>query len=676
MNRLQKETSPYLQQHAHNPVDWYPWSEEAFEKAKREDKPILVSIGYSTCHWCHVMERESFENEDIAAIMNKNFINIKVDREERPDIDAIYMEAVQIMTGSGGWPLNCFLLPDKRPFFGGTYFPIEARQNRPSWTQVLQNLTEAYKNQKKQVVEQAEKLTNYIHDADNRLLNNNLVITENKLFDKNSLHLIYNTIRERFDRVEGGFGAAPKFPASMTLKFCLDYYYFTNNSEALEQVELSLDKMVQGGIYDQVGGGFSRYATDKAWLVPHFEKMLYDNALLVNLLADAYKLTKKELYKEAIEETLTFVKREMWLAEGGFYAAQDADSEGVEGKYYVWTKEEIDTILGENSDLFCRFYDVTENGNWEHSNILWRKESYESFAKANKIDLNDFKSTMKTCREQLFQIRNKRIKPSLDDKILLNWNALMATAFAKAYIALDNEEYLNIAIQNVKFLLKTFESDNFFYHTYKEGKRQHQAFLDDYAFLIEALLQLFEVTQNTEYLKKADKLTEFVINEFYDENSKLFFFTSANQTDLITRTKDLYDNALPSGNSTMVHNLQQLGILLGKEDYKEMAYAMLQQVKTSIEKYPTSFAKWASAIQNTVYPLHEIAIIGNDAFEKSKLLSQQFIPNRVIMATKVENDDFPLLQGKSIGKETLIFVCRGYACQLPVKNIEEVLAIV
>lgn len=675
MNRLSKETSPYLLQHAHNPVDWYPWGEEAFAKAKREDKPILVSIGYSTCHWCHVMERESFENKEIAAIMNENFINIKVDREERPDVDAIYMEAVQIMTGSGGWPLNCFLLPDKRPFFGGTYFPPEARHNRPSWTQVLQNLTSAYQNQKEQVIEQAEKLTNYIQDADNRLLNN-LVATANETFDENSLHLIYNTIRERFDRVEGGIGSAPKFPASMTLKFCLDYYYFTNIPEALTQVELSLDKMIQGGIYDQIGGGFARYATDKAWLIPHFEKMLYDNALLVNLLADAYQLTKKELYKETIEETLTYVKREMWSAEGVFFAAQDADSEGVEGKFYVWSKDEIDTILGKKSDLFCRFYGVSKNGNWEHTNILWRKESYEIFAKANKINVNELKSTMKTCREQLFEVRDKRIKPSLDDKILLNWNALMATAFVKAYKALNDENYLNIAVQNVDFLFKTFDNETHFYHTYKDGKRQHQAFLDDYAFLIEALLQLFEVTQNTTYLTKADILTQFVIEEFYDKESKLFFFTSANQTDLITRTKDLYDNALPSGNSTMVHNLQQLGILLGKEDYKTIAYAMLTQVQSSIEKYPTSFARWATALQNHVRPTHEIAIIGNQAWAKATEISQQFIPNRIIMATKEANDDYPLLEGKSVGKDTLIFVCRDYACQLPVKTVEEVLQIV
>lgn len=675
MNRLSKETSPYLQQHANNPVDWYPWSEAAFEKAKREDKPILVSIGYSTCHWCHVMERESFENADIAAIMNENFVNIKVDREERPDIDAIYMEAVQIMTGSGGWPLNCFLLPDKRPFFGGTYFPPEARHNRPSWTQVLQNLSSAYENQKDEVIAQAEKLTNYIHDADNRLLNN-LVETENEIFDENLLDNIYNTIRERFDRVEGGIGSAPKFPASMTLKFCLDYHYYTNNLEALQQVELSLDRMIQGGIYDQIGGGFARYATDKAWLIPHFEKMLYDNALLVSLLADAFQFTKKELYKETIEETLTYVKREMWSSEGGFFAAQDADSDGVEGKFYVWSKDEIDTILGVNSDLFCRFYDVSENGNWEGNAILWRKDSYEVFAKANNLNVNGFKSMMKTCRKQLFQVRDKRIKPSLDDKILLNWNALMTTAFVKAYKALDNEEYLDIAIQNMGFLLTTFDNGTYFYHTYKDGQCQHQAFLDDYAFLIEALLQLFEVTQNTFYLTKADELAQLVIKEFYDNSAKLFFFTSANQTDLITRTKDLYDNALPSGNSTMVHNLQQLGILIGKEIYKEMAFLMLTQVKSSFEKYPTSFAKWVNAMQLYVRPTHEIAIIGDDALAKAKLISQQFLPNRVIMAEKKANANYPLLEGKNVENGTLIFVCRDYACQLPVKTVVELLEIV
>lgn len=677
MNRLGKETSPYLQQHAHNPVDWFPWGEEAFEKAKREDKPILVSIGYSTCHWCHVMERESFENEDIAAVMNENFVNIKIDREERPDIDAIYMEAVQIMTGSGGWPLNCFLLPDGRPFYGGTYFSSQSMHNRPSWEQVLQNLSQAYKNRKSEVEEQAQNLTNYVKDADDKLLNNNLDgSSEEKSFDNKFIKNIFESIQERFDREEGGIGSTPKFPSTMSLKYCLDYHFFTKNQSALEQVILSLDKMIQGGIYDQIGGGFSRYATDRAWLIPHFEKMLYDNALLVSLLSDAYKLTKKTLYKETIEETLTFVQREMLSTEGGFYAAQDADSEGVEGKYYVWKKAEVETILGKDADLFCQFYDVSEDGNWEAVNILQRKKSFEEFAKAKKIELEDFKLKMSACRNKLFLVRDKRIKPGLDDKILLNWNALMTTAFVKAYTALDDENYLNIAKQNIKFLFDKLEGDNFFYHTYKDGKRQYAAFLDDYALLIEALLTLFEVTQNTDYLEKSGKLMAFVIKNFYDETSKLFFFTSAEQTDIIVRKKDLYDNALPSGNSTMVHNLQQLGILLGNEKYKEMAFEMLRQVQSSIEKYPTSFAKWANAMLFMVHPLREIAIIGKKSKVIAKAISNHYLPNRVIMATDTENQTYPLLEGKTVGNETLIFVCQNYACQLPLRSVDEMMRII
>ncbi len=676
MNRLGSETSPYLRQHADNPVDWYPWGDAAFEKAKREDKPILVSIGYSTCHWCHVMERESFENEDIAALMNEYFVNIKVDREERPDVDAVYMEAVQIMTGSGGWPLNCFLLPDGRPFYGGTYFPPHAMQHRPSWGQVLQNLHRAYATRKSEVVEQAQKLTEFVRKADDKLLGNAFGgLSSVGIFDESLLENIFYGIRARFDRLEGGIGSAPKFPSTMSLKYCLDYYFFTKNEEALEQVVLSLDKMIQGGIYDQIGGGFSRYATDRAWLIPHFEKMLYDNALLVSLLVDVYKLTKKPLYKETIVETLAFVRREMWSLEGGFYAAQDADSEGVEGKYYVWEWSEVEAILGDDAILFGQFYDVTEVGNWEGVNILWRKEAFEIFAKAKGLGLEDFKSKMANCREQLFAVRDKRIKPSLDDKILLGWNALMATAFVKAYTALGDVAYLEIAQKNIDFLMEKFETPTFFYHTYKDDQPQHHAFLDDYAFLIEALLALFEVTQDREMLEKAGTLAVFVLDNFYDTDTKLFYFTETAQTDLIVRKKDLYDNAMPSGNSTMVHNLQQLGILLGVDSYKAIATEMLQQVQSSIEKFPSSFAKWANALLFEVHGYQEIAIVGKSAFTFSKELSNEYQPNRVIMASEFGDEDFPLLHGKLATAETLFYVCQNYACQLPVQSVGEVLVL-
>lgn len=681
-NRLIKETSPYLLQHAHNPVNWYAWNREAFDKAVAENKPILVSIGYSTCHWCHVMERESFENETIAKYMNEHFVNIKVDREERPDVDHIYMEAVQVITGQGGWPLNCFLLPDKRPFYGGTYFPPHHAYNRPSWLSVLQNIDNAFHHRRTVVETQAAKLIDIIKDANKKFINSIEGTNTTKLVDFSTLENIYNKIETRFDRVEGGFGNAPKFPNSMTLDYCLNYYYYTQNEEAKQHVLFSLDKMIKGGLYDQIGGGFARYATDKAWLIPHFEKMLYDNALLINILSDAYKITKSELYKETIIETLDFIEREMTSPEGGFYSAQDADSEGVEGKYYVWQKEEIETILGTESVLFCAFYGVTSDGNWEHNNILWRKDNYEIFAKKNNLNLQAFKQQLAKNRRQLFEVRNKRIHPSLDDKILLNWNALMCTAYAKAYSALGDGKYKEIAVRNLEFILRDFIKENeiTLYHTYKEGEKKYTAFLDDYAFLIETLLEVHTITQKRIYLEKASLYTDLVMQNFLDEATKLFYFTSKVQEDVILRRKELYDNAIPSGISTMVHNLQKLGILLGREDYRKLASGILEQMIQTIEKHPISFSKWASAIINEVYPMPEIAIVGQAALTVSEQIQQLYVPNKVLMATVEGNSAYPLLEGKTTidssdkkilpQNTTQIYVCQNYACKRPVNTIQ------
>lgn len=670
-NRLINETSPYLLQHAHNPVDWYAWGNEAFEAAKRENKPILISIGYSTCHWCHVMEKESFENEDIAEIMNNNFINIKIDREERPDIDAIYMEAIQIMTGSGGWPLNCFLLPDGRPFYGGTYFPPFPAHNRPSWGQVLVSLSRTYQTNYDKVVEQADKLTNYIQKSENKITTNIFQdLSSKELFNTTLIENLYYKIRENFDRIDGGFGYAPKFPSTMTLKYCLDYYYYTKNEEALDHVILSLNKMIQGGIYDQIGGGFSRYSTDKEWLVPHFEKMLYDNALLIGLLSDAYKATKNKLYKQTIIETLTYIEREMLSIEGGFYSAQDADSEGIEGKYYVWDYKEIKTILQEKADIFIKYYNVQPQGNWEGVNILHRTEESTSF---NNTEQTFVEQTIKECSKKLFDIRNKRVKPSLDDKILLNWNALTATAYLKAYTAIDDKHYLNIAIKNITFLINTFKKENEYHHTYKNQKTQYSAFLDDYAFLIETLLTLFEITQDFTHLDTAKELTDIVINNFLDTKTKLFYFTNKNQTDLIMRKKDLYDSALPSGNATMAHNLHKLGILLDNQNYINHAQEMLINMLSSIEKFPSSFSHWSSLIMYFTYPTNEIAIIGKNAQQLNKELQKIFIPNRLIIATETENNTYSLLKNRPATDPALIYICQNYTCGLPVKTIQQVI---
>ncbi len=700
MNQLSKETSPYLLQHAHNPVHWYAWKPEAFEKARREDKPILVSIGYSTCHWCHVMERESFENQSVADFMNAHFVCIKVDREERPDVDQIYMEACQIISGSGGWPLNCFLTPDTRPFFAGTYYPPTPAYGRPSWQQILQNMAGAYQQKRDVVEEQADKLTGIIRDADKnytkkKAISNdfqaktsvntegsdfqaeNAVIARHEatfgsdfsaIFNPTLLEKIYHNLADRFDRVEGGFGGAPKFPSTMSIQYLLDYYFYTKNEDALKHAELSLEKMIQGGIYDQIGGGFARYATDRAWLIPHFEKMLYDNALLIQVISDAYKLTKKTIYKETIAETLDFIYREMVNTEGVFFSAYDADSEGVEGKFYVWTKAEIDAILGDESPLFCAFYDVTEEGNWEENTILWREVSYENFAENQNLDIFEVKKRLKSAREQLFLVRNKRIKPSLDDKILLSWNALMISAFAKAFEALNTEGYQKTAVDALDFILIHFKnSEGGYFHTYKNGQAQYAAFLEDYAYLIEALLDVYGFTWNTKYLINAKELTDYVLDNFYDPADGLFYFTSKNQTDILLRKKELYDSATPSGNSTMVKNLSRLGVIFDNPTYKNAHFELLKTVVDSVKMYPTSFSKWASSMLSLVHPPFEIAVLGDDAFDKSLIINTLFLPNKILMASIDKNTDFPLLDRPTT--EGGIFVCQNYTCQLPVQTV-------
>ncbi len=679
-NRLIHETSPYLLQHAHNPVDWYPWSDEALQKAKAENKPILVSIGYSACHWCHVMEHESFEDEQIAAYMNEHFVNIKVDREERPDIDAIYMEAVQVLTGAGGWPLNCFLTPDARPFYGGTYFPPVSKYQRPSWSQVLQSISSSFLNKRETVEEQAKQLMQHLEKSDTALMDR-IGTQEKRIEDFQLLQDIFYKIRERFDRVEGGFGAAPKFPGSMALSYLLKYYYHTKNiaganaQEALDHVVLSLDKMIQGGIYDQIGGGFARYATDRAWLIPHFEKMLYDNALLVRLLADACKLTGKPLYKETINETLTYIQREMISEEGGFYAAQDADSEGVEGKFFVWDKSEIEEVLGADAELFCAFYDVSEEGNWEHKNILNRPISLQTFTEQNALDFVQTKEKLDTLGQKLFQHREKRIKPGLDDKILLDWNALMCTGFAKAYEATQNETYRQIVEDNLAFIFKKFpqaEGSTALFHTYKNGVAKYEAFFNDYAFLIAALIDAYEITFDTKYLDKAAQLTGYTIEKFFDKTHQLFYYTTDNQKDVIVRQRQFYDNATPSGNSTMIHNLQRLSLLFGNNEYAEIADKMLNKMQVAIQNYPTSFARWAEALMAKVYPYAEIAVVGEEAENIAAQIREQYIPHKVIMAAKTESEAHPLLIGKyAEAGETLIYLCRNYACQAPTESLDE-----
>ncbi|MEO6759494.1 MAG: thioredoxin domain-containing protein, partial [Saprospiraceae bacterium] len=684
MNHLQHETSPYLLQHAHNPVNWYAWKPEAFERARLEDKPILVSIGYSTCHWCHVMERESFENEAVAALMNQYFVCIKVDREERPDVDAIYMEACQILTGAGGWPLNCFLTPDGKPFYAGTYDPPKAAFNRPGWPQLLEHLANIWATQRDVAFEQSEKLLDHIRRNDNVFVGQLTDDPDQKaaktdLFKTGSgspSEAIFYQMREKFDRAEGGFGGAPKFPSSMAIQYLLNYHHFTGNSEALDQALLSLDKMIQGGIYDQLGGGFARYATDREWLAPHFEKMLYDNALLVSALSAAYQLTGKELYRETVAETLAFIQREMTHPEGGIYSAYDADSEGEEGKFYVWDKQEIEAVLGGNAALFGEFYDVSEEGNWEGKNILRRLQTYEEFALKRGLDVETLKQQLKTDRDKLFAVRAKRIWPGLDDKVILGWNALMVSAYAAAFNAFGEEEYRAVAQRIVEFLLKNLgvEAETpdqpLLRHTWKAGQTQYNAFLDDYTFFSAALVDVYQITFDVRYLHLAGKYTAYVLSYFPDPETDLFFLTDAFQTDLVLRKKDLYDNATPSGNSTLVHNLQRLGILLDRREWREKALQMLGTMQETVGRYPLSFERWALAMLYAAYPYHEIAVVGANAIEKARTLQRDFLPNRVVAATVDATAELPLLAQKTGAADALIYVCRDFACQRPVVSLE------
>jgi uncharacterized protein YyaL (SSP411 family) len=665
-NRLINETSPYLLQHAHNPVDWFPWTEQAFEKAKKEDKPVLVSIGYSACHWCHVMERESFEDPDVAAFMNEHFVNIKVDREERPDVDHIYMDAVQVMTGSGGWPLNVFITPEGKPFYGGTYYPPKRAFNRASWIEVLHAIAQAYNEKKEEIEGQANGLTEHLQTAN--AIGNNIV--EN-VFDKKDIDTAFQNVMKTADKEWGGFGRAPKFPQTFTINFLLRYSWFTGNKEAQTQALLSLDKMIQGGIYDQLGGGFARYSTDTEWLVPHFEKMLYDNALLVISLSEAYQLTKHERYKEVIEETLGFIERELMDHQCGFYSALDADSEGEEGKFYVWQYAEIERLLGADAPVFSRYYNVLENGNWEGTNILHTRVMLEEFAQQEGISLIQLKEILKRCRDILLNERNNRVRPGLDDKLLLSWNALMNSAYSRAYAATGNEHYKGIAIRNMEFLLSAFSSDGrIFYHSWKNEQAKHLAFLDDYSFLIAALLDLSEITADTQWLEKAKTLTEFVVDNFSDKDSSLFFYTQVAQKDILLRKKEVYDSAIPSGNSVMALNFHRLGVLFDNQEWRQKAFDMGSSFGNMAIKYPTSFGVWLSALFQMVYGDHEVAILGPEYEALLKQTLGLYLPYSITMAA-AEPNGYPLLKGKNADSQTFIYLCRNYTCQKPLTSIKE-----
>jgi len=669
-NRLIHETSPYLLQHAHNPVDWYPWGEEALQKAWELDKPILVSIGYAACHWCHVMERESFENEATAALMNEYFINIKIDREERPDLDHIYMDAVQAMTGSGGWPLNVFLMPDGKPFYGGTYFPPRRAYNRASWAETLQGVHEAYRDRKHELESQAENLTAHLTNANAfgvQATTTAFTVADLKLATENTL--------KQADTVWGGFGNAPKFPQSFTIQYLLRYHYFTGDAASLAQALLSLDKMIYGGIYDQLGGGFARYSTDAEWLAPHFEKMLYDNALLLSVMAEAYQLTHTELYRSTIAHTVEFIQRELTHPAGGFYSALDADSEGVEGKFYTWSAEEITTILKDDAEIFCAYYDVTPGGNWEHTNILRVLQPLEAFAADKNISAAQLADTLHRCRELLLQERSLRIRPALDDKILLGWNCLLNMGLCQAYAATMEEEYLHLARQNMVFLEQNLCENGEWFHTWKAGKARVPAFLDDLAYLAKAYIHLQEVTGEQSYLLKAQQVTETIIENFSDEHMAMFYFTRQGQADIVVRKKEIYDGATPSGNATMAWVLQYMAVVMDRPEWQERSAVMLGSLQSVIKRYPTSFGLWAQLALQEVYGVEEIAVVGEDALFMAKAILQHYLPSRVFQVNVTTDEKFPLLRNR-LQQKTLIYHCKNYVCNQPYSSVQQLLTTV
>ena len=667
-NDLIYETSPYLLQHAHNPVHWKPWSDTIFSLAASEKKPILLSIGYAACHWCHVMEHESFESLQVAEFMNANFINVKVDREERPDIDHLYMDALQAMTGSGGWPLNIFLLPNGKPFYGGTYFPPIAMQNRASWMDVLKGVHNSFLNNYEKLEEQATILSNHLVQANIKMNNTDIIMDQTPIASKEDLEIIASRILQSADKQWGGFGKAPKFPQTFALQMLLRHFHVFKDVNSLNQVRLTLDKMIQGGIYDHLGGGFSRYSTDGHWQAPHFEKMLYDNALLINVLSEAYQITNKETYKIVIRQTLSFLDRELSNQQGVYYAALDADSEGVEGKYYTWNYDELKTILSEPFfEQFCKYYQVQQHGNWEHTNILWTQEDYlesesEIFLETKKL---------------LLSVREKRIKPGLDHKIILSWNNLMIVAFCKAAAALSDKGLVTKAIFAMQWIEENMYNEvaQNFYHVNTNGKNSTPAFLDDYASLIQAYIFLQEVTGDTSYLYKAKKWTEYVQTHFLDEENVFYYFTPEYQKGLVIRKKENYDGAQPSGNAMMAYNLLYLSNMFSITDWSSQAQQMIFSMRKMILQYPASFSIWAQSFTILALGFTELVSISNKANMELLEAQKPFLPNRMTLFTKESDVNISLGTYKQ-SIDNQYYMCNKGTCLPPFSNMRDFLTII
>jgi uncharacterized protein YyaL (SSP411 family) len=632
-------------------VDWYEWSEEALQKAKAEDKPILVSIGYSSCHWCHVMERESFEKENIAALMNEYFVCIKVDREERPDIDQIYMEAVQAMSQHGGWPLNVFLTPDQKPFYGGTYFPPQP------WAQLLTQVAKTFQARRQEIDQSADELTRHLQTTDLQ----RFAKATQPGFEPSSLDQMFSIIEKKFDRRWGGIEKAPKFVMPTVWLFLLRYFYISKKREPLELVTFTLNQMAKAGLYDQLGGGFARYSVDAEWFAPHFEKMLYDNAQLLSLYSEAYSITQNDRFKNIVYETIGWLQREMSGSEGGFFSALDADSEGVEGKFYTWTYEELTQALGDDLPRVMEHYNLTAEGNWEHGmNIL-------------SIGNVPADHVITEARKKMIAFREKKVRPGLDDKILTGWNAMTIKGLTDAYKTFGDDLFLEMAEKAATFIEKNLTEGGKVFRAFKTKHSATEGFLEDYAFLIRAYYSLYEVTFNESYLSKAEYWTELVIENFYDEEEKYFHFTSSKAEKLIAKKKEVFDNVIPSSNSVMAQNLFHLGTLLDKEEWKKMATDMVGSLSQIISSEPVYMSNWGILLSEMIHGLHEVVIAGKDAFQKRKELSENFIPFALTLGTTGKSS-LPLLEGREAkdGK-TFIYICKNKTCQLPVEKTEEAL---
>lgn len=659
-NELIHSSSPYLLQHAYNPVKWFPWGEKALDKAEKDNKLMVISVGYSACHWCHVMEHESFEDSLVAQKMNDHFVSIKVDREERPDIDRIYMNAAYLINQSGGWPLNVITLPDARPIFAGTYF------SKGNWMKVLEHFSNLYEKDPEKLQKIAEQFQQGIKSIEEEVF-----LPQNTQFEAKVLEDSYRNLISTVDLKKGGFNREPKFPMPTTFQYLLRYHYYTGEEKAWQAVKVTLDEISKGGIYDHLGGGFARYSTDAIWKVPHFEKMLYDNSQLVSLFSDAYKFHGDDTYKRVVYETLDFVEREFSDASGGFYSSLDADSEGEEGKFYTWEYEEIEKVLKKDTEVYAAYYSIEKEGNWEEKNILYKTKGANQVAEDFNLTPDALEELIQESNKKLLEIREKRVRPGLDDKMLCAWNALMLKGYVDAYRAFGEEKFLNRALKNAAFIEKNLIKEGYrLDRNFKDGKSAINAFLDDYALLIEAFVNLYQATFDEKWLQISDGLMKYVFDHFANPNGEMFYFASNEDPDLIVRSSEVDDDVIPSSNSSLAKSLFLLGTYLYKEPYIEKSAAMLLAVEDRIKAYPSAAANWAMVYQYHLYGVYEVAIVGEDYLAKRNSFDTRFNPNVFLLGGEKEGS-LKLLKNKAITGRTMIYVCQNKSCKLPQTQVEK-----